>query len=105
MAVRIGRLRTIALVGRAGTGAKTQARLRRCALHFQGRGAATRAAAPTTASAAMDFEPEETKPSHFDSVPAFSIPLNWKQTEYFSPGHFPATPPGCPRRLTNFAPP
>ena len=70
----IGRLRTIAIVGQGGTG-KTPAR-RSDALH---RRRNPRSAVLTTASAAMDFEPEETK--HHISISSAFHHLNWKKTE------------------------
>ena len=59
----IGRLRTIAIVGQGGTG-KTQVAE---AMLFTA-GATPRLGRPDDGSAAMDFEPEETK-HQFRSVP------------------------------------
>src|SRR5208337_5016608 len=63
----IGRLRTIAIVGQGGTG-KTQAA-----------DATPRLGRPDDGSAAMDFEPEETK--HHISISSAFNHLNWKKTE------------------------
>src|SRR5215472_13012656 len=70
----IGRLRTIALAGQGGTG-KTQAA---DAMLFSA-GAVTRLGKPDDGSAAMDFEPEETK--HHISISSSFHHLNWKKTE------------------------
>ena len=70
----IGRLRTIAIVGQGGTG-KTQAA---DAMLFTA-GATPRLGRPDDGSAAMDFEPEETK--HHISISSAFNHLNWKKTE------------------------
>ena len=70
----IGRLRTIAMVGQGGTG-KTQAA---DAMLFTA-GATARLGRPDDGSAAMDFEPEETK--HHISISSAFNHLNWKKTE------------------------
>src|ERR1039458_1791323 len=70
----IGRLRTIALVGQGGTG-KTQAA---DAMLFTA-GATARLGRPDDGSAAMDFEPEETK--HHISISSAFNHLNWKKTD------------------------
>jgi elongation factor G len=70
----IGRLRTIAIVGQGGTG-KTQAA---DAMLFTA-GASPRLGRPDDGSAAMDFEPEETK--HHISISSAFNHLNWKKTE------------------------
>src|SRR5260370_26276261 len=70
----ITRLRTIAIVGQGGTG-KTQAA---DAMLFTA-GAAPRVGRADDGSAAMDFEPEETK--HHISISSAFNHLNWKKTE------------------------
>ena len=70
----IGRLRTIAIVGQGGTG-KTQPA---DAMLFTA-GATPRLGQPDDGSAAMDFEPEETK--HHISISSAFNHLNWKKTE------------------------
>ncbi len=70
----IGRLRNIAIAGQGGAG-KTQ--LAEAMLFTAG--ATTRLGRPDDGSAAMDFEPEETK--HQISISSSFHHLNWKRTE------------------------
>src|ERR1700741_3254792 len=70
----IGRFRTIAMVGQGATG-KTQAAE---AMLFTA-GAVSRLGKPDDGSAAVDFEPQETK--HHISISSSFKHLNWKKTE------------------------